>query len=98
MIVLDTDTLTFYLLNDPRVVERLRHVTEEVVITVISRIETLQGRFASLLKAANGAELQRGQQRFDTAERDLARIRTVLPVDAIAAGEFDRLSGNKKLK
>src|SRR5262245_34664035 len=98
MIVLDTDTLTFFLLNHPRVMERLKHVAEEVVITVISRIETLQGRFASLLKAADGAELERGQLRLEQAERDLARIPRVLPADASAGAKFDQLRQNKKLK
>jgi tRNA(fMet)-specific endonuclease VapC len=98
MIVLDTDTLTFYFQNHPRVIERVARTTEELAITVISRIETLQGRFASLLKAADGAELQRGQQRLADAERDLARIPTILLIDAAAAAEFDRLLGNKKLK
>ena len=47
MIVLDTDILTLFLLNHPRVLERRRQVEEEVVITTISRIEILQGRFAT---------------------------------------------------
>src|SRR5438093_8805525 len=98
MIVLDTDTLTFYFQNHSRVIERVARTTEELAITVISRIETLQGRFATLLKAADGAALQRGQQRLADAERDLARIPTVLLVDAAAAAEFNRLLGNKKLK
>jgi tRNA(fMet)-specific endonuclease VapC len=97
MIVLDTDTLTLYLLNHPRVLERRRQAEDEVVITIISRIETLLGRFATLLKAADGSELQRGQGRLDQAERDLAPFR-VLTVDTAAAAEFDRLRVNKKLK
>jgi tRNA(fMet)-specific endonuclease VapC len=98
MIILDTDILTHFLRSHPRVVERLQGATEEIAITVISRIETLQGRFDSLLKAADGAELQRGQQRLEEAERALARIPTVLLVDAAAAAEFDRLRENKKLR
>src|SRR3954463_16612208 len=98
MIVLDTDTLTFFLRNHPRVVERMQRTTDEVAITIISRIETLQGRFDSLLKAADGAELQRGQQRLEEAERDLARVPAVLPVDAAAAVEFDHLRQIKGLR
>ncbi|HYT95619.1 MAG TPA: PIN domain-containing protein [Gemmataceae bacterium] len=98
MIVLDTDSLTLFFRNHPRVCERLREAPEEVAITIISRIETLQGRFATLLKAADSAELERGQQRLDQAERDLARIPKVLAIDAAAAAEFERLRGNKKLK
>ncbi len=35
MIVLDSDTRTFFLRNHPRVVERMRQATEVVAITII---------------------------------------------------------------
>jgi tRNA(fMet)-specific endonuclease VapC len=97
MIVLDTDTLTLYLHNHPQVRERHRQAEYEVVITIISRIEVLQGRFATLLKAADGAELQRGQERLDQAERDLLSFR-VVPITDTGALEFDRLREIKRLK
>ncbi len=96
MIILDTDTLTLLLTEHLQVAERYRREMEEVVLTIISRIETLQGRFATLLKAVDGAELQRGQQRLDRAERDLRPFR-ILPITPAAAAEFDRLR-QKKLK
>jgi tRNA(fMet)-specific endonuclease VapC len=98
MIVLDTDILTFFLRNDPRIVERARAASDELAIAIISRIETLQGRFDSLLKAANGSELQRGQNRLAEAERDLARVPKILPIGAAEAAEFDRLRQMKALK
>jgi tRNA(fMet)-specific endonuclease VapC len=98
MIVLDTDTLTFFLRGHASVVARVQQATEEVAITIISRIETLRGRFDTLLKAADGAELRRGQQRLAEAERDLARIPKVLLIDAGAGAEFDRLRSDKKLR
>jgi len=97
MIILDTDILTLYLLDHPGVLQRHREAQDEVVITIISRIETLQGRFATLLKAADGAELQRGQERLDRAERDLAPFR-ILPINAAVVVEFDRLRQSKGLK
>ncbi|HYV36869.1 MAG TPA: type II toxin-antitoxin system VapC family toxin [Gemmataceae bacterium] len=97
MIVFDTDTLTLYLRNHAKVVERHGRTKDEVVITVISWIETLQGRFATLLKAADSTELQRGQERLDQARRDLATFR-VLPAMGPAAKQFDRLRTNKKLR
>jgi tRNA(fMet)-specific endonuclease VapC len=97
MKVLDTDTLTFLLRGHPKVVERRSAEEDEVVIPIISRIETLQGRFATLVKAANGAELQRGQERLDQAERDLVPFR-VLRITSAAAADFDRLRQDKKLK
>ena len=98
MIVFDTDTLTFFFRNHPRVLARLRESSEEIAITVISRVESLQGRFDTLLKAADGAELRRGQERLDELDRDLARIPLVLPIDAAAAAEFDRLRENRRLR
>jgi tRNA(fMet)-specific endonuclease VapC len=97
MIALDTDTLTLLLQNHARVLERRRRPEDEVVVTIINWIEVLCGRFATLLKADDGAALQRGQERLDQAKRDLAVFR-VVPVDRAAAGEFDRLRENKKLK
>lgn len=97
MKVLDTDTLSFFLRNHPNVTARHRQCNEEVVIPIIARIETLQGRFASLLKAANGDELQVGQTRIDQAERDLAPFR-VLPVTSAVSIEFDRLRANRSLR
>lgn len=97
MIVLDTDTLTLYLHDHPGVLQRHRKAEDEVVITVISRIETLQGRFATILKAADGIELQRGQDRLDQADRDLAAFR-IVPINGAASAEFDRLRQLKGLK
>jgi predicted nucleic acid-binding protein len=97
MIVLDTDTLTHYFLNHPGVLRRHRDATDEVVITVVSRIETLQGRFATLLNAADGTELLRGQQRLDQADYDLRPFRVLLVTNAVAA-EFDQLLKNKKIR
>lgn len=97
MIVLDTDTLTHLNTQHPRVMERYRRETDEVVLTVISRIETLRGRFATLLKAADGVELRRAQQRLDQAEKDLRPFRILSITDA-AAREFDRLRQNRRLR
>ncbi|MBI1917955.1 MAG: PIN domain-containing protein [Planctomycetes bacterium] len=97
MFVLDTDTLTFLLRGQERVTQRTRAAPQDVVITVISRIETLLGRFASILKAEDGERLLLAQQRLVESERDLGGL-TLLPVDAAAAAAFDRLRQNKKLK
>jgi tRNA(fMet)-specific endonuclease VapC len=97
MKVLDTDTLSLLFANHARVSERFRSETDEIVTTIISRIETLQGRFATLLKAADGVELRRGQERLERAESDLTAIRQ-LPIDVAVAIQFDRLRGNKRLK
>lgn len=97
MFLLDTDTVTRVLYGDERITERIRRAGQVVGITVISRIEVLQGRFASVLKAENGNQLVAAQERLARNEADLRRI-PVLPIDAAAAAEFDRLRQNKKLK
>jgi tRNA(fMet)-specific endonuclease VapC len=97
MKVLDTDTLTLFMQGQPKVLQRRMQETEEVVISVMTRIEVLQGRFASLAKAANGEELKRGQHRLDQAERDLQAFR-ILPIISAVAVEFDRLRQLKRLK
>lgn len=96
MFVLDTDTLSHFLRAQGRVTERVEQAREEVVITLISRIEILQGRFASVFKAVDGEKLVQAQQRLEETEKDLKRF-TILAV-APAAAEFDRLRRNKKLK
>src|SRR5262245_18997740 len=98
MKVLDTDMLTHLFEGHPRVVERYEQETDEMAMTIVSRIEILQGRFAALLKAANGQELRRAQHRLDQTAERLAEIPKVIPIDDSAADEFDRLRQNKKLR
>jgi tRNA(fMet)-specific endonuclease VapC len=97
MFVLDTDTFTHLLRGQERVSMRRSQVTEEVAVTVVTRIEVLQGRFAALLKAADPDQLQRAQSRLAESERQLASF-AVLPVDAAAAAEFGRLLDTKGLR
>jgi tRNA(fMet)-specific endonuclease VapC len=63
MIVLDTDTLTLAHTGHVKVSERFRKIDpSSVAITIVTRIEILQGRFASILKAKDGAQLIRAQE------------------------------------
>jgi len=97
VIVLDTDSLTLLLAQHSRVADRYRRETDEVVLAIITRIEILQGRFATVLKAADGVQLQRGQQRLDMAERDLQPF-SILRITGAVATQFDRLRQIRKLK
>jgi tRNA(fMet)-specific endonuclease VapC len=97
MIVLDTDTITYLLAEHPRVAARFRAATDTVAITIITRIELLQGRFAFVLKAADGEQLLRAQEWLRRTEDDLARF-PIIPLDAAAAAAFEQLRQNKKLK
>jgi tRNA(fMet)-specific endonuclease VapC len=96
MILLDTDALTLYFNDHPRVVRRVESATEVPVTSIVSRIEVLQGRFDSILKAANSEELIRFQERLLTAEHGLPQF-AIVPFDNAAAREFDRRRENKKL-
>jgi tRNA(fMet)-specific endonuclease VapC len=98
MKILDTDILSLLFHNHARVASRHQQETDEVAITVITRIQVLQGRFAMLLKAANGTELLRAQHWLDLTIDNLAAIPKVLPIDDRAVSEFDRLVESRKLK
>ena len=88
MFVLDTDTLSLLLRAHGRVTDRVAQATEEVAITLITRIELLQGRFASVLKAENGERLIQAQHRLDENEKDSERF-TILAFDSLASAEFE---------
>lgn len=97
MVVFDTDVLSLFFLGHARVIQRVRRESTEVATTVISRIEVLQGRFDSVLKAADGAQLVEAHRRLALAESNISTWR-VLPIDEAAAMEFDRLRADRKLR
>lgn len=97
MHILDTDILTHLYAGHPRVINRLQNLEDSpVCITIITKIELLQGRFAFLLKAANGNELKRAQQWLHRTEELLSQI-VVIPFDEAALTQFDRLRSSTKL-
>jgi tRNA(fMet)-specific endonuclease VapC len=99
MYILDTDTLSLLFENDPRVLARKDAVpSSEIAITIVTRVEILQGRFAFLLKAATGDELLRAQLWLDKSVQSLAQVETVFPIDRPAAFAFDRLLQRRKLR
>ena len=97
MFVLDTDTLTLLLRSHPKVEGRVRQSVVEVVLTAVTRMEQLRGRFAALFKAEDGDRLLKAQERLVEAEKELARF-DILPIDTKAATEFDRLLGTRGLR
>jgi tRNA(fMet)-specific endonuclease VapC len=99
MYVLDTDILTLLFAGNSRVVSRCEGVPfADIVTTVVSHAQALQGRFQFLLKAATGEELLRAQSLLDVTTRGLARLAPTLPIESRAATEFDRLRSNRKLR
>lgn len=97
MILLDTDTLTLLTLGHLQVQQHLGSADEDIEITIVTRIEILRGRFEFVLKAADGIQLQVAQQRLNDTEAQLADV-VVIPFDAVAAREFDRLRQEKSLR
>jgi predicted nucleic acid-binding protein len=97
MILLDTDTFSLLAAGHPRVAARLAQAVDDVTVTGVTRIEALEGRFAFILRAADGADMLRAQGWLQRTEADLAPFPPV-PFNDAAADEFDRLRQNKKLK
>jgi tRNA(fMet)-specific endonuclease VapC len=97
MFVLDTDTFTHLVHGHERVTLRRSQVTKDVVLTAATRIEVLQGRFASVMKAQGTEQILLAQERLAQSERQMARF-AVLPVDVAAAAEFERLLGTKGMR
>jgi tRNA(fMet)-specific endonuclease VapC len=98
MYLLDTDTLTHLHAGNPNVVERLKSVTDvEVGITIITKVEVLRGRIDYLLKAETGANLLKAQELLFRTEALLNDL-LIVPIDRVAAIEFDRLRDVSKFR
>jgi tRNA(fMet)-specific endonuclease VapC len=99
MHIIDTDTYERLHEEHPRVIARFRELPpeEQVVTTVITKIETLRGRMDYLFKAANEAEFLRAQQLLARTEELLQRL-PILLLDAAAIAHFERIRRLKGLK
>jgi tRNA(fMet)-specific endonuclease VapC len=96
MHLLDTDTLTFLHAGHPRVIRHLHELDDhDVGTTIITKIELLRGRFEFMLKAASGTDLLRAQQWLVRTDELLAQI-LIVPMDEVAAVEFDRLRAARR--
>jgi tRNA(fMet)-specific endonuclease VapC len=94
----DTDTFNHFHAGQSKVLDRAKTVgIKQVAITVITRIEVLQGRFDFVLKAANIEQMLRAQKRLDETDQALAGW-DVLPLDAAACEQFTRLKAVKGLR
>ena len=97
MFVLDTDTLTLLLRDNPRVQTRVTECQEEIVLAAATRMEQLRGRFDAVFKAEDGDHLLAAYERLVETEADLARF-PILPLDDAAAAKFDNLLAVKGLR
>lgn len=96
MIQLDTDTLSLLMRHHPILTKRIAN-SEPVAITVVSRLEILQGRIASILKAADGTHLLKAQHWLRESEEFLGCLPCV-NFDASAVVVFDRLREERRLR
>jgi tRNA(fMet)-specific endonuclease VapC len=99
MYVLDTNTLSEFFKGNPTITARAASVMDHIVLhtTIITRHEILDGRFASILKAANSEELERANNRYQYDESKLLRFPT-LQIDAGTTKVFVGLLMFPKLK
>jgi predicted nucleic acid-binding protein len=100
MTVLDTDIVTLLSYGKTeKLQERLAAVAEgeELAVTIITRMEILQGRFASIRNAADPEELRVATERFQASERLLNSFVRLDPNDA-AMEHFERLRKGKKTR
>jgi tRNA(fMet)-specific endonuclease VapC len=98
MHLLDTDTLSKAHAGNANVAERLRTLEDPVVgTTIVTKIEMIKGRMDYVLKAETGADLLRAQSLLERTESRLASL-LIIPFDANAAEQFERLQASSKLR
>ncbi|MBV8613662.1 MAG: hypothetical protein JOY66_07785, partial [Acetobacteraceae bacterium] len=74
MIVFDTDIVTLHSYGKTEPLQRriaALDEREDLAVTLITRMEILQGRYASILNVANQEELTRAVERFRASEEVL---------------------------
>jgi predicted nucleic acid-binding protein len=99
MTIFDTDVFTLYAHGNDKIDRRIQNLPdgEVLAVTLITRMEVLRGRFASIEKAAAEADLKVAVERFRQSEEALGRFELVYPDDA-AAQHFDRLRRGARTK
>jgi tRNA(fMet)-specific endonuclease VapC len=96
MNLLDTDTLSLLMAGHLRVAKRAEKAGS-FGIPIVTRIEVLQGRFASILKAEDGERLWRAQQYLTKSEEYISDLK-IVRINEASAEKFDLLRKDRKLK
>ena len=100
MYLLDTDSYTLYRREHPLMLAKVDLAVSQgklVAITIITRVEVLQGRMAALLKADSHKRFLDAQSRLLDDESRIDEMRMYL-LDAKSLGIFDELSALNGLK
>jgi len=95
--LLDTDTFSHLFAQHPKVVKKFNAVPSSEVVgtTVITRIETLRGRFDYALKADNAEDLIKAHKLLTQTDEWL-KIFHIAPFNQFAADHFIQL--NKRIR
>ena len=96
---LDTDMFTLAYYRRADVAERIaeRRVTDSVELSIVTRLQVLNGRIASVLKAADAAHLTRAIEMLAESEGFLATFEIARYTDD-AGVLFDTVVAEKKFK
>jgi tRNA(fMet)-specific endonuclease VapC len=98
MYLLDTDTLTHLHAGNSNVVKQLNTVEDDLIaITIITKIEVLRGRIDYVLKADTEEKLIKAQELLFRTEELLNQL-PIIPINQLAADEFNRLRAISKLR
>jgi tRNA(fMet)-specific endonuclease VapC len=100
MYLLDTDTLSLFLLGHEPVVRRVQEVGESAYgTTIFTKAEILRGRIEYLRKADTPADVLRAQELFDLSERQLASLKFAPFTEAAATTleGFGRVKGLRRI-
>lgn len=96
MIVLDSDIVTLLSYGTNKGLEtKVEQCDEPIAVTVITRMEILEGRFANIVKAAMEEELLTAMDRFTKSEQFLDSF-VELGVNDAAARQFGAMLAAKK--
>lgn len=98
MFFLDTDITTLVFHKHERVMTQISKVnSDEIALSLVTRIEMLRGRIEAVLKAATAEELLRAVAGLTRTETFLAQF-PIASVDEDAAAVFEQFRVNKKLR
>jgi tRNA(fMet)-specific endonuclease VapC len=98
MFLLDTDIASLVFHEHERVLARMVKVnSDEIALSLATRIEMLRGRIDAVVKAATAEELLRAVAGFARTETFLSQF-LIVSIDEAVAAVFEELRANKKLK
>jgi tRNA(fMet)-specific endonuclease VapC len=98
MYLLDTNILTALHTGNYKVINAIKQLEDpNIAITIITKVELIQGRISFLLKATNGQDLLRAQNLLSQTESLLSELE-IVSFDQSAAQQFELLLTNKSLR